>query len=422
MRQTFTDIPAVSWLQRLAQLRRRGSVALALGVVIVGLLLLGNLAVLLGGDGLHREDAAYRQPPQGLLFQRLLYQPPVEVTPYSEGSLPGSFSTLNDAAADATETQAAAGAYTITSRPRFTAVVGRRYRYQVRADGLPADARHRLLAAPPGMTIDANGLIEWTPETTQAGGRGHPVEVAVIAPDGQGMRQAFTVIASERAHLMGTDEAGRDLGAALLLGTRWTVLPGMIAVAVSLLLGLLFGGLAGYYEGRTDAALSYLARLSETVPALLLLFLAAVIFRYNLYPVMAVLGLVLFPGVARGVKTHVLTLKARQFIEAARELGLSDTEILWKDIIWHNARPFLLTRVFYGFALAVVVEVTLSYLNIGILPPAVSWGTMMLEGRTLIGNQQYWLAFFPAIATIIAAGGYFLLGRGLEKRYRVKKT
>ena len=82
----------------------------------------------------------------------------------------------------------------------------------------------------------------------------------------------------------------------------------------------------------------------------------------------------------------------------------------------------MLTRVFYGFALAVVVEVTLSYLNIGILPPSVSWGTMMLEGRGLIGTQQYWLAFFPAVATVAAAGGYYLLGNGLEKRYRVKKT
>ena len=230
MKQTFTDIPAVSWRQRLARLRRRGSAALALGLLIVGLLLIGNLAVLLGGDGLHREDAAYRQPPQGLFFQRLLYQPPVEVVPYTEGGLLGALSTLNEDPAEAAEPQAAAGAYTITSRPRFTAVVSRRYRYQVRTDGRPGDARFRLLRAPPGMTVNADGLIDWTPEAAQAGGLGQSVEVAVVAPDGQGSRQAFTVIASERAHPLGTDEAGRDLGAALLLGTRWTVLPGVIAV------------------------------------------------------------------------------------------------------------------------------------------------------------------------------------------------
>ena len=420
MKQTFTDIPAATLGQRLARLRRHGWPALTGGAAIVALLLASNLAAFIGGDGLRREDAAYRQPPQWLFFQRLLYHPPVEMVPYAESGPLGSIDALMEKAGEESETQTTAPS--ITSQPRFTAVVGRLYRYQIRADGVPGALGYRLLTAPPGMTVDTDGLIAWTPEAAQAGGRGHLVEIVAVGPDGQGSKQAFALIAAERTHPLGTDEAGRDLGAALLLGTRWTVLPGLVAVVVSVVLGLLFGGLAGYYEGRTDAMLTYLARLSETVPALLLLFLAAVIFRYNLYPVMAVLGVILFPGVARGIKTHVLTLKARQFIEAARELGLSDAEILWKDIIWHNARPFLLSQIFYGFALAVVVEVTLSYLNIGILPPTVSWGTMLLEGRGLIGTQQYWLAFFPAVATVMAAGGYYLLGSGLEKRSRTKQT
>lgn len=292
------------------------------------LLLAGNLAAFIAGDHLRREDAAYRQPPQWPFLQRLLYQPPVAVTPYVEGSdLLDNFDILMDDPSDAAETQEEPShPLAITSRPRFTAVVGRPYRYRVRADGPGRALRYNLLMAPPGIAIDAAGLIQWTPEAAQARGRGHAVEVT------------------------------------------------------------------------------------------------AVIFRYNLYPVMGVLGVILFPGVARGVKARVLALKARQFIEAARELGLSDAEILWKDIIWHNNRPFLLRRVFYGFALAVVVEVTLSYLNIGILPPTVSWGNLILEGRGLIETRQYGPAFFPAAATVVAIAGYYLLGSGLERRFRVKKT
>ena len=392
-----------------------------MGGSVVAVLLLCNLIAFLGGDDLRQEDAAYRQPPQWMFLQRLLYQTPPSVEPYRENALLEPFSAVGNTATQNPEALPLP-AFTITSTPRFTAVAGRPYRYHVRGEDTQDDQRFSLLTAPEGMTITASGLIEWTPTRTHAGGRGHAVDVALVGPDGYGTRQPYTLIVSEEPHPLGTDEAGRDLGAALLLGTQWTVFPGFVAVAVSLLLGLLLGGLAGYYEGRTEALLNYLVRLSETVPALLLLFLSAVIFRYQIYPVMAVLGLILFPGVARGIKTQVLTLKAMQFIEASRELGLSDAEILWKDILWHNARPFLLTRVFYGLALAVVAEVTLSYLNIGILPPAVSWGTMLLEGRGLIGNNQYWMAFFPALATLLAATGYFLLGSGLEQRHQATHT
>jgi peptide/nickel transport system permease protein len=272
------------------------------------------------------------------------------------------------------------------------------------------------------MEMNETGFARWTPTLAQAGGRGHDVVVAVLDEAGRGTQQAYTIIASERVHPLGTDDAGRDMLAALILGTRWTIWPGLVAAGLSLLLGVGFGGLAGYYERRANAFLSYSATLSDSLPALLLIFLAAVIFRYNLYPVMLVLGVVLFPAVARGIKARVLSLKARQFIEASRELGLSDAQILWHDIVWHNARPVLVTRLFYALALAVAVEVTLSYLRLGIQPPAVSWGNLILAGRARIENHQYWLAFWPALATIIAVAGYYLLGSGLARRFRVHGT
>ncbi len=415
MKQTFTDIPAAGRL-RLG----RGRLKLGAGVVVVALLLLGNLVVGLDGERLERLDAAHEQPPHWRWLQRLLYRPLVRVEGYGGAS---GIAGLLEAACGGGEAGLPA-AYPITSQPVFTAVVGRPYRYRVRAKSGGDAVRYRV-SGPAGMTIDAaTGLVTWTPDAAhnRVGGTGEPVTVCAVGPEGAGSRQRFTVFVAERAHPLGTDRRGRDLAAALVLGTRWTLLPGLLAVGVSLLLGLLVGAPAGYYAGRADAALTYLAHLSEAVPALLLLFLAAVIFHYRLYPVMAVLGVILFPGVARGVRAEVLALKARQFVEASRELGLRDARILWKDIVWHNTRPFLVGRVFHGFALAVAVEVTLSYLRLGIQAPAVSWGTMIFEGRALIPSHQYWLAFFPAVATVVAVGGFYLLGHGLAQRFRIKQT
>lgn len=412
MKQTFTDIPAASWRQHLRDWRTQGFFSLGTGGVIVLLLLLGNIASCMESGPLNRTDAAYLQPPHWLLFQRLLYQPAIPSTPYYQHLLPFQ--------EEGTTPETTRATCTITSRPRFTAVAGQTYRYRVTANC--EGAAYRLLTAPAGMEMNETGFARWTPTLAQAGGRGHDVVVAVLDEAGRGTQQAYTIIAAERVHPLGTDAAGRDMLAALILGTRWTIWPGLVAAGLSLLLGVGFGGLAGYYERRANAFLSYSATLSDSLPALLLIFLAAVIFRYNLYPVMLVLGVVLFPAVARGIKARVLSLKARQFIEASRELGLSDAQILWHDIVWHNARPVLVTRLFYALALAVAVEVTLSYLRLGIQPPAVSWGNLILAGRARIENHQYWLAFWPALATIIAVAGYYLLGSGLARRFRVYGT
>ncbi|MFQ5571726.1 MAG: ABC transporter permease [Rhodothermales bacterium] len=420
MKQTFTDIPASSRFWRVVQLWRQGWFSLAAGSIILSSLLLGNVVAFVNEEPLQRQDAAYRQPPHWPFLQRLLFQAPIAIEPYSQSSDFDTLLGIQDADTDSQKNHPPS--LIITSRPSFTATAHRPYRYQLRVQHPAGTLRYKLITAPPGMEIDAAGLIQWTPEAQEANGRGVEVKVAAIGTNGTGSQQSFSIIVSEHVHPLGTDEAGRDIGAALILGTRWTLLPGLLAVAVSMLLGVLIGGLAGYYEGRIDAALSYVATLFESFPALVILFLAAVIFRYNLYAVMVVLGLILFPGVAREVKARVTTLKAQQFVEASRELGLSDAEILWKDIVWYNARPVLLARMFHGFALAVMVEVTLSYLNIGILPPTVSWGTMILAGRGLIESHQYWLAFFPALATGMSVAGFYLLGQGLGHRLRARKT
>lgn len=413
MQQTFHARPTTRW----HRLRAQGRVSLILGGVLVGLLLAGNIAAFSLDDALRYEDPAYRQPPQWLLFQRLLYHPRLHSEPIT-GHSSGLDDLLNDFGDDIEATDDTS-AYVITSRPVFTATAGRRYQFTLTSNKPAGSVRYEV-DGPVGMAVNDAGTVTWTPDAYQTGQQ--LITTRVVGSDGRGAQQRFTVVVSERFHPLGTDERGRDLAAALILGTRWTVLPGLVAVLVALVLGTLLGGLAGYYGGRLDALLGYIARVTEAFPALVLLFLAAAIFQFKLYPIMVVLGLILMPGVARDVEAKVQALKAQQFVEAAQELGLRDARILWIDIIWFNARALLLRRAFYGFALAVVTEVTLSYLRIGIQPPTASWGNLIFSGRELLSSYGYWLIAFPALATVLAVLGYYLLGQGLAQTFRLKKT
>lgn len=422
MPRKFNEKPDKTQWQRLLRWARQGRLSLWAGGVLIVLLILGNVVAFSAAPQLMREDRAFRQPPQWALLQRLLYRAPARVEPVRAGSrsLDGLDELLGGLRVNGAARENAEGeAPHISSRPHFTATVGRAYRYSVDTQLPSSDVRFET-TGPLGMSVTTNGVVEWIPAPEQVG----PITVVVRALDGTGAgtQQAYQVIVSERYHPFGTDEFGRDLVAALILGTRWTILPGCIAVVVSLMFGVLFGGLAGYHEGRTDAFLGYVTGLSEAFPALLLLFLAAVIFQYRLEPIMVVLGLVLMPAVARDVRARVQALKARQFVEASRELGLPDARILWIDIVWYNARDLMLGRAFYAFGLAVVIEVTLSYLRIGVQPPTVSWGNMIFSGRDLLNSFGYWLIFFPSLATVLAVSGYALLGSGLAQLLRIRKT
>jgi len=151
-----------------------------------------------------------------------------------------------------------------------------------------------------------------------------------------------------------------------------------------------------------------------------LIFLTGAIFNFNIYAMMAVLGVVLFPRNALQIKNKVLSLKENQFIEAARELGMSDRRILLKDILWHNARTPVLSFCFQIMAFAILIEVTLSYLNLGIKEPDVSWGKMIFDHRSMIQEQKLWPLFFPAVTIFLSVAAFYLLADGLNKRNKIR--
>jgi ABC-type dipeptide/oligopeptide/nickel transport system permease subunit len=396
---------------------KRGWLELGLGFAVLALLLLGNLVSCAQITSLPQKEGDWpHTPPHWRFLQRLLYQPSDTKTGPVTASDDGfNFDPFTNGSAlpDTSPSQ-----FTIISLPAYTAVASEFYRYQVEVSESPANLKFQLRNAPPGMQIDnESGAVQWTPSTDQVGK--HRVEIVAFDGQHRSVMQEYSVYVAKRSHPFGTDARGRNLIAALALGSQWTLLPGLIAVAVATIFGTILGGLGGYHGGRIDSVLSYISGLWEAFPALVLIFLAAAIFHFNIYPVMAVVGLVRSPIVAKAIKGKVLSLKAQQFVEATKELGLSDHQILWKEIIWHNARPLLLTQISYGFAFAILVEVTLSYLNFGVQIPLVSWGNMLSEGRTRL-YDELWLFFFPVVAIVLTVIGFYLLGDGVNRVYKIK--
>jgi len=431
MKQEFASASSSSLPTRVQQAVRRGGVQLLAGSALLVGLVLAGLGAVLFTEPLNEGSVsdAYR-PPHHPIAQRLLYRPPLQVEriqekknsdPFQLGAmLPSSAVSLEPTIGGSTirsrrDQVEGSSAMTITSRPWYTAVVGQPYRYTVEVSPAETDATFRLKAGPSGMTVSSTGHVEWTPRASQDGM--HTITVAARSLDARGVQQTYRLHVSEQAYPLGTEQRGRSLGAALVLGARWAVLPGFLAVAISMILGVIAGGLAGYYEGASRTALTYASSLTEALPALVVLFIAAVAVQYNIYLIMVIVGVIWFPRVANAIKAKVESLKARQFVEASRELGLRDREILWRDIIWHNAWPQLLLQASYGFAFAIIVEVTLSYLRLGIQVPTVSWGNLLYEGRGQLVNHLYGPVVLPAVAIVISVGAFYLLADGIRRRY-----
>lgn len=399
-----------------------GQVQLLLGLGGVLMILLCSIFAFFYSDVLNEGDIdqAYH-PPHHMLAQRVLHTADVELsTDGPTGSDAWGGGLWNETSPD--DLPETGVAPVIQSNPVIVAEVEELYQYAL---GFTSDAEGvavQLLQGPRGMDVDTRShTVTWTPEADQLG----PHIVEVVARDSAGVstRQRYALTVSNAHYALGTDRQGRSMAYALILGFRWALFPGLVAVVVALSLGVVLGGYAGYAEGIASAMLSYTTLLTESVPALILLFLAAVISGFSLFWTMVAVGIIRFPAVASSIKGKVESLKAQQFVEASRELGLRDATILWRDIIWYNARPLLLLHTVYCLAFAVIVEVTLSYLRLGIQVPEVSWGNMIYEGRVrLVSHAEFAPVLLPALAILVTVSAFYLLGDAVKRRLNVQEV
>ena len=217
-----------------------------------------------------------------------------------------------------------------------------------------------------------------------------------------------TLARPDRAHLMGTDNVGRDVLSRMIWGTRVSLMAGFGSVALAVVTGGLLGLLAGYAGGRADGLVMRLMDAVLSFPPLVLALALGAVLGAGLTGVVIALGVVYTPTFARLMRGQVLTITAREYVDAARALGAPGWRIAWHHVLPNAAAPIVI-QASLSVAFAILAEASLSFLGLGIQPPAASWGSMINAGRGYL-QQAPWIVFGPGVALFVTVVGLNFVG------------
>jgi peptide/nickel transport system permease protein len=226
-----------------------------------------------------------------------------------------------------------------------------------------------------------------------------------------------------RTYLLGTDKFGRDILSRLIIGTRVSLSVGLISVFISLIIGVVLGALAGYYMGNIDQAIMFVINIFWSVPTLLLamgLYISAGgLIENKLVMIFIAVGLTMWVDTARIVRGQFIVIRELEFVSAAKSLGFGNARVIFRHILPNILGPVIVVAC-ANFANAILVESGLSYIGLGIQPPAPSWGSMLNEYKDFIDSNKAYLALFPGMAIMLLVLAFNLVGNGLRDALDVK--
>jgi peptide/nickel transport system permease protein len=221
-------------------------------------------------------------------------------------------------------------------------------------------------------------------------------------------------------HPFGTDDLGRDLFVRVLRGGGASIAVGLAAVLVTLLVGVAGGAVAGFYRGAADSIVMRFSDVMLSIPAFLIVLAATSILAPGFVVLCGLIGAVQWMEVARVVRASVISTSAREFVAAARSLGVPRSRILIRHILPHAAGPVLVAGTL-GLAQAIVIESTLSYFGFGLQPPATSWGSLLKDAQSHLSTAP-WIAVFPGVMIVATVLSCYVLGDSLRSNLAPGKT
>ena len=234
--------------------------------------------------------------------------------------------------------------------------------------------------------------------------------VATVDPTAIDIKNAL--LGPSSGHILGTDQLGRDVFSRIIYGSRVSLSIGLVAVGLAAVIGVILGSLAGYFGGRTDSVIMRFVDIMLCFPSFFLILAVIAVIGPSIYNIMIIIGLTSWMGMARLIRAEILSLKEREFVLAAKVLGVGHWKIIVRHLIPNGIGPVLVSFVL-GVAGAVLVEAGLSFLGLGVQPPMPSWGNILMEGKAALG-VAWWLLLFPGLAILVTVLGFNLLGEGLR--------